>query len=64
MRIMEIFVAGKKYQDFLPTTDEQGVHARIVMESYQSWFGEGPELSVLRIGLFDRPADGKQLKLW
>jgi hypothetical protein len=36
----------------------QGVHARKVMESYQNWFGEGPELSVLRIlGLFDRPAD-------
>jgi tetratricopeptide (TPR) repeat protein len=36
----------------------QGVHAQKVMESYQTWFGEGPELSVLRIlGLFDRPAD-------
>src|SRR6516164_8005672 len=36
----------------------QGVHARKVMESYESWFGEGPELSVLRmLGLFDRPAD-------
>ena len=38
------------------------------MESYQTWFGEGPELSVLRIlGLFDRPADeravGALLKL-
>ena len=34
----------------------QGVHARKVMESYQTWFGEGPELSVLRmLGLFDRP---------
>ena len=32
------------------------------MESYQTWFGEGPELSVLRIlGLFDRPADEKAL---
>jgi hypothetical protein len=41
----------------------QGVHARKVMESYQSWFGEGPELSVLRmIGLFDRPADEKALE--
>jgi hypothetical protein len=31
----------------------QGSHARKVMESYQSWFGEGPELSVLRmLGLF------------
>ena len=36
----------------------QGVHARKVMESYQIWFGEGPELSVLRLlGLFDRPAE-------
>ena len=38
----------------------QGVHARRVMESYQNWLGEGPELSVLRmLGLFDRPADEK-----
>jgi len=36
----------------------QGSHARKVMESYQSWLGEGPELAVLRmLGLFDRPAD-------
>src|SRR6266436_1283121 len=40
----------------------QGVHARKVMDSYQTWFGEGPELSVLRmLGLFDRPADEKAL---
>ena len=40
----------------------QGVHARKVMESYETWFGEGPELSVLRMfGLFDRPADEKAL---
>jgi Protein kinase domain/NACHT domain len=40
----------------------QGVHARKVMESYQTWFGEGPEVSVLRIlALFDRPADQKVL---
>jgi predicted ATPase len=33
-----------------------------VMESYQTWFGEGPEVSVLRmLGLFDRPADEKAL---
>jgi hypothetical protein len=38
----------------------QGVHARKVMDSYQTWFGEGPELSVLcLLGLFDRPADEK-----
>jgi hypothetical protein len=36
----------------------QGAHARKVMESYQSWLGEGPELAILRmLGLFDRPAD-------
>ena len=40
----------------------RGVHARKVMESYQAWFGEGPEVSVLRLlGLFDRPADEKAL---
>jgi hypothetical protein len=38
----------------------QGIHARKVMESYQTWFGEGSEVSVLRmLGLFDRPADEK-----
>jgi predicted ATPase len=40
----------------------QGAHARKVMESYQTWLGEGPELAVLRmLGLFDRPADEKAL---
>jgi hypothetical protein len=40
----------------------QGAHARKVMESYKSWFGEGPELSVLRtLALFDRSADEKAL---
>src|SRR5271165_3122743 len=41
----------------------QGAHARKVMESYRTWFGEGPEVSVLRmLGLFDRPADEKALE--
>jgi hypothetical protein len=40
----------------------QGGHARKIMESYQTWLGEGPELAVLRmLGLFDRPADEKAL---
>jgi hypothetical protein len=40
----------------------QGAHARKVMESYQSWFGEGPERSVLlMLGLFDRQVDEKAL---
>src|SRR5262249_20584642 len=35
----------------------QGAHAQKVMESYQSWLGEGPELAILRmLGLFDRLA--------
>ncbi len=48
----------KEVSERLSHDVRQGVHARKVMESYQTWFGEGPELSVLRIlGLFDRPAD-------
>jgi serine/threonine protein kinase/predicted ATPase len=40
----------------------QGAHARKVMESYQTWLGEGPELAVLcLLGLFDRPTDEKAL---
>jgi tetratricopeptide (TPR) repeat protein len=36
----------------------QGNDARRVMASYEEWFGEGPEVAVLRIlGFFDRPAD-------
>jgi tetratricopeptide (TPR) repeat protein len=48
----------KEVSEHLAKDVRQGVHARKVMESYQTWFGEGPELSVLRIlGLFDRPVD-------
>jgi serine/threonine protein kinase len=48
--------------DHLAHDERQGAHARKVMESYQTWFGEGPELSVLHmLGLFDRPADEKAL---
>ncbi len=37
---------------------KHGRHAQGVMTSYEEWFGEGPELAVLRIlGLFNRPAD-------
>ena len=42
-------------------TDErkQGAHARRVMESYEKWFEDKPELDILRLmGLFDRPAVG------
>jgi hypothetical protein len=52
----------KEVSERLSHDVRQGVHARKVMESYQTWFGEGPELSVLRmLGLFDRPVDEKAL---
>jgi len=52
----------KEVSERLAHDVRQGVHARKVMESYQTWFGEGPELSILRIlGLFDRPVDEKAL---
>jgi hypothetical protein len=52
----------KEVSEHLAHDVRQGVHARKVMESYQTWFGEGPELSVLRmLGLFDRPADEKAI---
>ena len=52
----------KEVSERLSHDVRQGVHARKVMESYQTWFGAGPELSVLRmLGLFDRPADEKVL---
>ncbi len=52
----------KEVSERLAHDVRQGVHARRVMESYQTWFGEGPELSILRmLGLFDRPVDEKSL---
>jgi tetratricopeptide (TPR) repeat protein len=52
----------KEVSERLAHDVRQGAHARKVMESYKTWFGEGPELSVLRLlGLFDRPADEKAL---
>jgi serine/threonine protein kinase len=50
----------KEVSEGLSHDVRQGLHARKVMESYEAWFGESPELSVLRmLGLFDRPADEK-----
>ena len=54
---------GEEVSKRLAHDVRQGAHARKVMASYQSWFGEGPELAVLRLlGLFDRPADDKALE--
>jgi predicted ATPase len=53
----------KDVSEHLADDVRQGAHARKVMESYQTWLGEGPELSILRmLGLFDRPADEKALR--
>jgi serine/threonine protein kinase/predicted ATPase len=53
----------KEVSERLSHDVRQGVHARKVMKSYQTWFGEGPELSVLRmLGLFDRPVDGRSFE--
>jgi predicted ATPase len=52
----------KEVSSHLAHDVRQGAHARKVMASYQNWFGEGPELAVLRLlGFFDRPADEKAL---
>ncbi|MFC1718952.1 TIR domain-containing protein [Candidatus Poribacteria bacterium] len=48
--------------DPLEEAIQKGGHARRVMESYERWLGEGPELSILRLlGLFDRPAEAGAL---
>src|SRR6516162_8746510 len=53
----------KEVSERLAHDARQGVHARKVMESYQTWFGEGPELAILRmLGLFDRLAEEKALE--
>jgi hypothetical protein len=58
MPAMETFVAVEEVSASLAHDLRQGAHARKVMESYQTWFGEGPELAILRmLGLFDRPVD-------
>ena len=42
----------------LEDDERHGRHAQRVMTSYERWFGEGRELSVLRmLGIFNRPAD-------
>lgn len=43
----------------LTEDEEQGEHARRVMESYETWFGNCLEKDILyMMGLFDRPAPG------
>jgi hypothetical protein len=54
----------KEVSERLTHDVRQGVDARKVMESYQTWFGEGCELAVLRIlGLFDQPVSENVLEI-
>ena len=49
--------------ELLKADDRQGSHARKLMEKYERWLGDGPELSILRImGLFDRPAEASSVQ--
>ncbi|HUT93563.1 MAG TPA: TIR domain-containing protein [Thermoguttaceae bacterium] len=42
---------------------QHGGHARRVMDSYETWLGDGPERQILRmLGLFDRPAEPGALR--
>jgi predicted ATPase len=54
----------KDVSEHLGDDVRRGADAWKVMESYQAWLGEGPELSILRmLGLFDRPTDEKALRV-
>ena len=59
--LFEVFrgdIARRGEVSLLTEDEQQGGHARRVMESYEGWFGDGPELAILRmVGLFDRPAE-------
>jgi tetratricopeptide (TPR) repeat protein len=48
----------------LTKENKYGGHARQVMESYEVWLKEQPELDILRMmGLFDRPAEGGAIEV-
>ncbi|MHC4698820.1 MAG: hypothetical protein ACYTFA_18995 [Planctomycetota bacterium] len=52
-------VRGRSEIEPLEGETEHGEHARHVMQAYENWLGDAPELCVLRmLGLFDRPAEG------
>lgn len=51
-------VARREKVNLLSEDEASGGQTQRIMASYEKWFGEGPELSVLRLlGLFDGPAD-------
>ncbi len=59
--INSVYEGDIRKRDTIPQLTKerlQGRHAVRVMEAYQRWLGESPEMDVLRImGLFDRPVE-------
>ncbi|NIM16787.1 MAG: TIR domain-containing protein, partial [Candidatus Aminicenantes bacterium] len=57
--IKKVYDGDIRKRDRIPRLTKerrQGRHARRVMEAYERWLGETPELNILRMmGLFDRP---------
>ncbi len=57
--IKKVYDGDIRKRDRIPRLTKersQGRHARRVMEAYECWLGESPELNILRMmGLFDRP---------
>jgi tetratricopeptide (TPR) repeat protein len=63
--LREAYKGDVKYRDKINPLKQESKHsdhAKRVMASYEKWFGEGPELDVLRlISFFDRPAEERAL---
>ncbi len=58
--VLEGDVRRRREAVILGPAIEGGEHARHVMEAYERWLGDGPELQALfLLGLFDRPAEVK-----
>jgi tetratricopeptide (TPR) repeat protein len=56
-------IRKRKEIDLRRADERQGEHAFRVIDAYVRWWGEGPEVAILRLlGLFDRPADVAALK--
>jgi tetratricopeptide (TPR) repeat protein len=62
-----VYKGDVEKRDRIATLTEEkkyGERARQVMESYEVWLKDKPELDILRImGLFDRPAEGGAIEL-
>lgn len=65
--LCSVYKGDINQKDNIPIiTKEKGYggHARRVMEAYEKWLGESPELDILRMmGLFDGPAEGGAIEV-